>query len=44
MSLVISFQALEGSGELENAGVSASSFDLRDEVQKTQELSKKDFQ
>ncbi|XP_061209445.1 centromere protein R [Neopsephotus bourkii] len=33
-----SLQALEGSRELENVGVSASACDLRDEVQKTQEL------
>ncbi|KAM4655255.1 centromere protein R isoform 3-T3 [Amazona ochrocephala] len=33
-----SLQALEGSRELENVGVSASSGNLRDELQKTQEL------
>uniref|UniRef100_A0A8B9F0P1 Integrin subunit beta 3 binding protein n=1 Tax=Amazona collaria TaxID=241587 RepID=A0A8B9F0P1_9PSIT len=38
-----SLQALEGSRELENVGVSASSGNLRDELQKTQELSKEDF-
>lgn len=39
------FQALEGSRELENIiGVSSSSCNLRAEVQKTQMLSKDDFQ
>lgn len=39
------FQALEGSRELENIiGVSNSPCNLRAEVQKTQVLSKEDFQ